>query len=225
MAAVRAVLLDALGTLLRLEPPAPRLREQLRRLAGVEVDEETAARGFAAEISYYLSHHLDGGDADRLEDLRASCAREMTRAIGLEGRLDPDLARQAMLDSLEFTPYPDVPPALRELRGRGLRLVVASNWDCSLPWWLDRAGLGALLDGTVSSAVVGRAKPAPEVFRRALELAGVAPEEALHVGDSLQADVEGARTAGVRGLLLVRDGEPPDGVESVGSLAELPALI
>ena len=44
------------------------------------------------------------------------------------------------------------------------------------------------------------------------------------MGDSLEADVEGARAAGVRGLLLVRDGEPPAGVESVESLAELPAL-
>ncbi|MFN2617730.1 MAG: HAD family hydrolase, partial [Thermoleophilaceae bacterium] len=147
---VKAVLLDALGTLVRLEPPAPRLRDQLRRRAGVELDEETAARGFEAEISYYLAHHLDGGDPGRLEDLRARCALEMTRAIGLEGRLDPSVARRAMLDSLEFTPFPDVPPALRELRARGLRLVVASNWDCSLPRWLERAGLGALLDGAVS---------------------------------------------------------------------------
>ncbi|MFN2615938.1 MAG: HAD family hydrolase, partial [Thermoleophilaceae bacterium] len=125
----------------------------------------------------------------------------------------------------EFTPFPDVPPALRELRARGLRLVVASNWDCSLPRWLERAGLGALLDGAVSSAAVGHAKPAPEVFRRALRVAGAAPEEALHVGDSREADLEGARAAGIRGVLLVRDGFPPAGVETVGSLAELPALI
>jgi putative hydrolase of the HAD superfamily len=225
MSAVKAVLLDALGTLVRLEPPAPRLREQLRRLAGVEVDEEAAARGFAAEIAYYLAHHLDGRDPAGLEELRARCAHEMARAIGLEGRLEPGVARQAMLDSLQFTPYPEVPAALRELREQGLRLVVTSNWDCSLPWWLERAGLGELLDGTVSSATVGQAKPAPAVFLEALRLAGARPEEALHVGDSLDADIEGARAAGVRGLLLVRDGEPPAGVGAIRSLAELPSLI
>jgi putative hydrolase of the HAD superfamily len=220
----RAVLLDALGTLLRLEPPAPRLREELRRRAGIEVDEATAQRGFEAEIAYYLQHHLEGRDPDSLEDLRARCAAAMGEAMGLDG-LDPAAARAAMLGSLEFTPFADVVPALRLLRERGLRLVVASNWDCSLPDWLERAGLGGLLDGAVSSAVVGRAKPAPDVFLEALRLAGAEPGEAIHVGDSPGNDVEGARAAGVRPLLLVRDGEAPPGMAAIRSLAELPSLI
>jgi putative hydrolase of the HAD superfamily len=225
MSAVAAVLLDALGTLVQLEPPAPRLRERLASLANVEVDEQTALRGFGAEIAYYLSHHLDGGDPERLEDLRARCAREMTRAMDLEERLEPDLARRVMLESLEFSPYPDVVPALQALRERGLRLVVVSNWDCSLPRWLERAGLGALLDGAVSSAAVGRAKPAAAVFAEGLRVAGVGADRAVHVGDSLEADVEGARAAGVRAVLLVRDGEPAAGVQAIRSLAELPSLI
>jgi 2-haloalkanoic acid dehalogenase type II len=221
---VKAVLLDALGTLVRLEPPVPRLRAELRRRAGVEVDEETAERGFAAEISYYLEHHLEGRDRSSLEDLRARCAGAMARAMGLNG-LDPTVARAAMLGSLEFTPFPDVTPALGALRQRGLRLVVASNWDCSLPDWLERAGLGELLDGSASSAVVGRAKPAPEVFRQALRLAGVRAEDAVHVGDSAENDVEGAHAAGVRALLLVREGDPPPGVHAIRSLAQLPSVI
>jgi putative hydrolase of the HAD superfamily len=221
---VRAVLLDALGTLLRLEPPAPRLREELRRRAGIEVDEATAQRGFEGEIAYYLQHHLEGRDPDSLEDLRARCAAAMVEAMGLDG-LDPAAARAAMLGSLEFTPFADVVPALGLLRERGLRLVVASNWDCSLPDWLERAGLGGLLDGAVSSAVVGRAKPAPDVFLEALRLAGAEPGEAVHVGDSPGNDVEGARAAGVRPLLLVRDGEAPPGMAAIRSLAELPSLI
>jgi hypothetical protein len=54
---VTAVLLDALGTLVALDPPAPRLRRLLAE-EGYEVSEEQAAAGFAAEISYYLEHHL-----------------------------------------------------------------------------------------------------------------------------------------------------------------------
>jgi putative hydrolase of the HAD superfamily len=225
MAAVRAVLLDALGTLVRLEPPAPRLRERLLTLAGIEVDEETALRGFGAEIAYYLAHHLDGGDPRGLEDLRARCAREMLAAMGLERRVEPEVGRRVMLESLQFSAFPDVTPALGALRAMGLRLVVVSNWDCSLPWWLERAGLAELLDGTVSSAAVGEAKPAAAVYHAGLRVAGAAPEEAVHVGDSLEADLEGARAAGVRALLLVRDGEPPAGVAAVRSLAEVPSLI
>jgi len=221
--AVRAVLLDALGTLVELQPPAPRLRRLLVR-AGFEVSEERAAAGFAAEIAYYLDHHLEGADPERLERLRDRCAEEMRRALDLPG-LDHAGARRAMLGALEFRPYPDVLPALRELRERGPALVIASNWDCSLPEWLDPTGIMELVDGVVTSAEVGAAKPDPRVLERALAIAGAAPGEAVHVGDKVDNDVEGARAAGVRAILVQRRGEPPPGVEAVRSLRELAALL
>lgn len=223
MTAVRAVLLDALGTLVELQPPAPRLRRLLAQ-AGFEVSEERAAAGFAAEIAYYLDHHLEGSDPERLERLRDRCAEEMRRALDLPG-LDHAGARRAMLGALEFRPYPDVLPALRELRERGPALVIASNWDCSLPEWLGPTGIMELVDGVVTSAEVGAAKPDPRVLERALAIAGAAPGEAVHVGDKVDNDVEGARAAGVRAILVQRRGEPPPGVEAVRSLRELAALL
>jgi putative hydrolase of the HAD superfamily len=220
---VRAVLLDALGTLVELQPPAPRLRRLLHE-TGFEVTDEQAAAGFMAEIAYYLDHHLDGADRERLERLRDRCAEEMRRALDVPG-LDPATARRAMLGALEFTPYPDVLPALAELRARGLTLVVASNWDCSLPDWLRSAGVLELVDGVVTSAEVGAAKPSPRVFERALAVARVEPGEALHAGDNLDNDVEGAAAAGVRAVLVQRDGTAPSGVDAIGSLSELAALL
>jgi putative hydrolase of the HAD superfamily len=219
----RVVLLDALGTLVELEPPAPRLRRLLRE-AGFDVDEQRAAAGFAAEIGYYLAHHLEGSDPRALEDLRDRCAEAMRGALGLPG-LDRGTARRVMLAALEFTAFPEVPHALGELRRAGHALVVVSNWDCSLPDWLRKAGLLELVDGVVSSAEVGAAKPDPAPFRRALELAGAEPGAALHAGDSLENDVAGARAAGVRAVLVARDGASPPGVESVRSLADLPSLV
>jgi putative hydrolase of the HAD superfamily len=220
---VRAVLLDALGTLVELQPPAPQLRRLLRE-AGFEVTEEQAAAGFMAEIAYYLDHHLDGSDRQRLERLRDRCAEELRKAIGVPG-LDHANARRAMLGALEFTAYPDVLPALGELRGRGVTLVVASNWDCSLSDWLRPPGILELVDGVVTSAEVGAAKPSPRVFERALAVAGVEAGEALHVGDKVDNDLEGAAAAGVRGVLVQRDGQPPAGVEAIRSLSELAALL
>ena len=222
-AGVKAVLLDALGTLVELQPPAPRLQRLLAQ-AGFEVSEDRAAVGFAAEIAYYLDHHLEGSDRERLERLRDRCAEEMRRALELPG-LDHVTARRAMLEALEFRPYPDVLPALGELRERGLTLVVASNWDCSLPDWLEPAGITELVDGVVTSAEVGAPKPHPRVFERALAIAGVASSEALHVGDKVDNDVRGAAAAGVRAILVQRVGDPPEGVETVRSLQELPALL
>ena len=221
---MRAVLFDMLGTLVRLEDPVPRLRAELERRTGADPGEVAAARGFSAEIGYYLEHHMEGSDPEALEDLRDRCAAELHAALGIGG-YERAAVREAMTASLEFTPFPDVAPAFHDLRGRGLRLAVASNWDCSLPNWLARTGLGELVDGVASSAVVGAAKPAPDVFLEALRLAGVRPEEALHVGDSLENDVEGARSAGIRPLLLVRHGEAPAGVEAVRSLLEVPSLV
>jgi putative hydrolase of the HAD superfamily len=220
---VRAVLLDALGTLVELQSPAPRLQRLLRE-SGFEVTEERAAAGFGAEIAYYLDHHLEGSDPERLERLRDRCAEEMRRALDIPG-LDHATARRAMLGSLEFTAYPDVRPALSELRDGGLRLVVASNWDCSLPAWLEPAGVLELVDGVVTSAEVGAAKPSRRVFDRALSLAGVEPAHALHVGDKVDNDVEGAAAAGVRGVLLQREGAPPPDLEAIGSLRELRGLL
>lgn len=215
------VFLDALGTLVELQPPAPRLRALLAD-RGFDVDEERAGAAFAAEIAYYLEHNLEGSDRERLDDLRDRCAEVMMSALELP-RLDHATAREVMLASLEFVPFPDVVPALSALHDHGL--VVVSNWDCSLPDWLGTAGLLGHVDAVVTSAEVGAAKPDRAIFERALDVARAEPGEAVHVGDSLENDVAGARAAGIRPVLVARDGAAPGGVEAIRSLAELPALL
>ncbi len=219
----RAVLFDALGTLVRLEPPAPRLRAELTGATGVDVGDRAAERAFAAEIAFYLDNHMRGGDAAALEALRDDCAAVLHEALGVPG-LERAAVRRAMLASLAFTAFPDAALALEAVRRAGARVVVVSNWDRSLGQALDRAGLGGLVDGVVSSAEVGRAKPAPEPFRAGLELAGAGAQDALFVGDSPDTDIEGARAAGIRALLVAREGPAPEGVEAVASLEDVPSL-
>ena len=219
----RTVLLDALGTLVELQPPAPRLRALLAE-EGFEVSDEGAAAAFAAEIAYYLEHHLEGSDPAGLESLRDRCATVMLSALEAPA-VDHATMRRAMLASLRFEAYPDAVPALEALRGAGRRLVVVSNWDRSLPDWLGHTGLLELVHGVVTSAEAGAAKPDPAIFRHALDLAGAAPRQTVHVGDSLDLDVAGARAAGIRAVLVCREGAPPTGVRAVRSLAELAALL
>ena len=216
----QAVLLDALGTLITFDPPAPRLRAALRDRLGVEVSEEAAAAAMKAEITYYRAHLHEGRDPASLHDLRVRAAAAMEPALGLNPGVD------ALLAALHFRAYPDVVPALRELRARGLRLIVVSNWDHSLHERLDETGIAALVDGAVASAEFGHAKPDAAIFAHAVELAGVPPEAALHVGDSPDADVAGALAAGLRAVLVARDETPavPADVPVIASLAELPGL-
>ena len=222
--AIQAVLLDALGTLVHFEPPAPHLRAALSERHGIEVSQEAAEAAVRAEIAYYRAHLQEGRDPDSLADLRRRAAEAMRPALRVDA--PTGVLTDALLAALRFRAYPDVVPALHALRARGLRIVVVSNWDHSLHERLAETGLAPLVDGAVASAEVGAAKPERAIFVRALELAGVPAGAALHAGDSPEADAAGALEAGLRAVLVARDGAPPalPGVPVIASLAELPDL-
>ena len=224
--------LDALGTLVSLEPPAPRLRSELALRFGLAVSQAQAEQAIAAEIAYYRAHLGEGRDDAGLETLRARCAgvlsRELERALARNVPTGPEMI-EALLASLQFTAFSDARPALDELHALGLRLVVVSNWDVSLGDVLGRLGLTTWLDAVVTSAAVGAAKPDPAIFERGLAAAGVGPDEATHVGDSVREDVDGARAAGIEAVLVSRD-EPTatdsqTEIVTVRTLLELPALV
>jgi putative hydrolase of the HAD superfamily len=223
----RAVLLDAMGTLLTFAPPAPLLRAALRERLGADPGPEGGAAPIRGEIAYSRAHLHAGRDAASLAALRRRCAEAMRPALGPPAAGAPAaVLTEALLGSLRFAAFPDAAPALRRLRAAGVRLVVVSNWDVSLHERLAETGLAGLIDGAIASAEAGSAKPEPAIFERALALAGVPREAAWHVGDSLEADVAGARAAGLLPLLLDRDGgaDAPDGVHVVGTLADVAAL-
>jgi putative hydrolase of the HAD superfamily len=227
---VALITLDALGTLVELLPPAPLLVAELAA-RGVGVSEAAAAAAIAEEIAYYRAHHDEAGDAAALALLRGRCADVLRGALARAGAavdgLDAAGWREALLAALRFRAYPDVPDALRALRGAGHRLVVVSNWDVSLHETLRSTQLTELVDGAISSAEAGAAKPDPRIFAAALALARASAEGALHAGDSLEHDVAGARAAGWRAVLVARAGTAPSvpaGVPVIGSLSELPGL-
>jgi len=185
-----------------------------------------AAEAFAAEIAYYLDHHLEGRDARSLAELRERCAEVIRASLRLpEGARTA--VREAMLGAIAFRAYSEAASALAELRAGGMRLVAASNWDCSLAEVLDRVGLGEAFDAVVPSALVGSPKPDPRLFAAALEAVGAHARRSIHVGDSIEHDVAGARAAGLRAVLVVRGATRPSGagVPVVSSLAALPSLV
>jgi putative hydrolase of the HAD superfamily len=190
-----------------LEPPWPHLAAVL----GISHDERLVA-AFRAEMAYYREHAQEGRDEASLADLRRRCAAVLSNELGRE----VSVAR--LMASIRFRAFEDAAPALADLRAHGLRLVCVSNWDYALSEVLERVGLRPLLDGVVTSAAVGARKPDPRVFHEALRAAGCRTSEALHVGDSSEEDVAGAKAAGIRALLLDRAGGG-----DISSLAELAA--
>jgi HAD superfamily hydrolase (TIGR01549 family) len=198
-------LLDALGTLVELEPPWHHLAASL----GVEADERMVA-AFRAEMAYYREHAQEGRDEASVAELRGRCAALLSEKLGRE------VAVETMMGAIRFRAFDDAAPALAALHGRGLRLVCVSNWDVSLVEVLEGVGLLGLLDDVVTSAQVGVRKPEVAIFEAALRAAGSEAGGALHVGDTREEDIDGARAAGIRALLLDRDG-----AGDIASLAEI----
>lgn len=122
--------------------------------------------------------------------------------------------------------YDDVRPAFEQLKSRGIRLGLISNWDRRLSGLMEGLDLSPLLDVVVSSAEVGLHKPDPRIFELACARLGVTPEQAAHVGDHHYADVLGATAVGMIPVLIDRHGgENPGQKHFLRSLDDLPCVL
>ena len=134
----------------------------------------------------------------------------------------------ALFSRNNATLYEDVLPTLDRLQQTGLKMGIISNWDTPLHAMVEELGLTPYFDVVVAShdQRVRSAKPDAAIFEYALNAVGVSPEEAVHVGDSFEADVMGAHTAGIRSILLDRDGtQTGRWGETIQTLHALPNLL
>jgi putative hydrolase of the HAD superfamily len=127
-----------------------------------------------------------------------------------------------------WTLYPDTVGALKNLKKRGYELGIVSNFDSRLFDVLRGLAIADLFDTITISSLAHAAKPAPKIFRLALDKHAMDPAEAVHVGDSRRDDVEGARKAGLQAVLIERESQLSSSalnVPTIQSLEQLPALI
>src|SRR5215468_3579493 len=143
-----------------------------------------------------------GGDADSAY----ACGVEITR--GWERHENFEL-------------YDDVADALAALRAARLRIGLVSNSARDVREFARHHGLD--VDAGISSFHHGRTKPHASIFRAVLDLLGVEPGEAVMVGDMIADDIEGARTLGMRAILLDREGLNRDFEPRLETLNELAA--
>ncbi|MBI4408214.1 MAG: HAD-IA family hydrolase [Gemmatimonadetes bacterium] len=221
----RAIFLDAGGTILHLDRAF-----LLERLAaqGIPCDEprlRTADRAAKTRLAAAMRSGEAADDASRgrlyFAQLLAQvgCTGEAARAVG-EG------ARTRHREGRLWTyTEPGTLEVLRGLQAQGYVLGVVSNADGRVEEFLRTAGLRDALDFVVDSARVGVEKPDPRIFALACERAGVAPAEALHVGDVYEIDVLGARAAGLAALLVDADPAEPHGCERIARIHDLPAWL
>ena len=179
----------------------------LARSAGVEVAAQAlhdAERVLRSEL------HLHGWpsrpDSGAPLDGGARFFRRMLELAGAQGPLD-DAARAIWDHHLTRNVWRRVEEgtaeALARLRSAGVRLAAVSNSEGTVEAMLADVGLRAHLDAVVDSWVAGVAKPDPRIYALALARLGAAPADAIMVGDTPSADVDGALAAGLQGAVLI----------------------
>jgi len=230
---IRAVFFDAGHTLLHAHPSVGEIySEETAKLGARVTGAEFAAvfvPTFRSFVREYVHHpgSSDEQDYAMWREITHRVYRQIPAMNGIEfqGWFDRLYHRFGEPEVWKF--YEDAVPTLQALRRRGLKLGVISNWDSRLRRIADGLGLTPLMDVVVISAEAGVRKPHPAIFARALNRIGVGADEAMHVGDLPEEDIEGARRAGLRPVYVDRErrDEPPPDVSVIRSLQELIPLV
>lgn len=148
--------------------------------------------------------------------------------VGMFERFDEffDHVFRAFEDHRSWRLFPETRSTLAQLKEQGLELGIISNFDSRLFTVMRGLEIADSFDTVTISSLAQAAKPAPQIFHLALEKHAIDPEEALHIGDSLREDVEGAKKAGLHAALLDRDGrQQGGGIRTIKSLEELFPLL
>jgi REG-2-like HAD superfamily hydrolase len=221
---LRAVFLDAGGTLLHEVPDRVEIYREAARSAGIDVGRDEMLRRMRAAHAA-LPREIDG--RFRYSEAWFSGLIEHVFAAGL-GLGPRELAAvergllERFADPRTFRLHEGARELVRGLRGRGIVVGVVSNWSERLPAILAGLGLADDLGFVLASALERCEKPEREIFERALARAGVGSEDALHAGDDPERDVQGARAAGILPVLVDRTGACADlGCARVSGLVEL----
>ncbi len=217
---MRAVLFDVGNTLAHLDyaflaAVAGRFRPDVTEDRVGHADAVTRRDGWTATPDFFAGYfgttarRLGLGAEEAAVFAAAAAAEHRRRPSGLWNRIDPDAAS-----------------TLAALGARGVRLGVVSNADGRVGAQLEGLGLRMHFEVVIDSQVAGVAKPAPRIFRLALDAMGVPPAEALYVGDIPAIDCAGAHAAGMSPVLYDRwDVHPDAGFPRVTSLPAVLALV
>jgi len=217
------VFLDLGDTLIRADPSWSAVYRRVLGEHGVGVDPEQLRSALAQTFSNNGDHMegpFEASESASYERLKRFDT-QVLEVLGADLPPDPFFRslEAAFAERAAWWIFEDVPGALQVMQGAGLRLAIISNWGWSGVELLHTLELAAHFEAVVISDRVGFLKPSPGIFRHALELMGVGPAEAIHVGDSVKADVVGARSVGIRPVLIER-GSRGEGGEAAGMAHE-----
>ena len=230
---LKAVFFDMYGTLAQFYPSRYEVQSKACVNFNIKLTPDGVIAGYKSADQYMSEENSlipirlrDGKDK---ATFFAEYERRVLKGAGVEVTNEQagEIWRHLKMIKYKLKIFEDVMPSLSILRERGLILGMVSNIDRLGSDIVQALGIGSAIDFTVTSAEVEAEKPDPAIFRAALNKSGVLPGEAVHVGDQTITDIEGAIGAGIKAILLDRDGNYPgfDRCPRIESMLELPKLL
>jgi putative hydrolase of the HAD superfamily len=229
-----AVFFDAGETLVYPHPSFAELFAEVLRAEGVVVDPAVVQEVVSA-YSQKFTETVQSGEArlwstspERSRAFWDGVYRDFLQEVGVSDHYDRLVGRlyTTFTDLASYRLHPDVIPTIDRLREARISMGVISNFEEWLERLLESLGVTDYFPVLVISGVEGVEKPDPQIFRIALERAGVSAEESVYVGDHPFFDIEAAKEVGMVAVLIDRRGRYPDaeGIR-ITSLEDLPAAV
>lgn len=229
----KAIFFDAVGTLFRVRGTVGQVYWETARPYGVRASPDEIQAAFNEVFSQAPSlaftrlqaHFLRRSEKQWWRRVVQDVFKRVGMVRNFEAFFDELFRAFAGLRGWEL--YPETRDVLRKLKKEGYILGIISNFDSRILTVCTDLEIFQYLDSVQISSRTGFAKPNPKIFQKAIKHHGLAPGEAVHVGDDLAEDVAGAQAAGIQPIHLVRNPvQPPlEGVSTVRSLEGLFPLL
>jgi putative hydrolase of the HAD superfamily len=209
--AIKSVFFDFYNTIGKFDPPRERLQMEICSSFNIDVKADGIIKGYgladaymAREIGY---NPLQNRNKEQIIQFFAEYQQLILNGAGVDISIytAEQMFRKLRKLPYDFALYEDVIPILKFLKNKGLVIGLLSNNDKSMDDLCVKLGLSEHLDFTLTSGQVGSGKPNPQIFLRALEIAGSRSNETIHVGDQYESDIKGAVGVGIRPILIDRD--------------------
>jgi putative hydrolase of the HAD superfamily len=213
MSKPKVIFLDAVGTIFGVKGTVGSIYGVIASKYGVEVDFSLLNQAFFQSFKDSPRLAFPNTKSDLIPELEFNWWKEIAASsFEIAGVRDQfsnfDDFFQELYDHFA-TPkpwvlYPDTIPALKTWQKQGIELGIISNFDTRINQVLDALTLTPYFQTITISSTTGIAKPEPEIFYTALEKHNCNPESAWYIGDSLNEDYYGAKTAGIKSFLIQR---------------------
>ncbi len=221
---IRVVFFDVHDTLIYINHTPPEIFAALCREAGVRVYQPLLQKIYPGPKELEGRREAFGNDDLFWTNFNAHLLQELNIPDS-DQRLVKHIV-EGFKENRWWSAYPDAEPTLQELKSQGYQLGIIANARYLITGRLNHTGLTRLFDTITYSEEVGVSKPHQKIFQTALQRSGCTAPEAMHIGDRLLEDIDGARGAGIKPILLDRSDRYQfvDCVK-IRSLSEVPLLL